>query len=217
MSTRLIEKEGFAALLLRLRGAGIADRELLADAEATPRTLFVPPAFADAAYSSRLVPIDCGAFMEGADLAIRMLWLLGLAPGQRVLEIGTGSGFTAAIMARRAARVVTIERYRTLVTLAEQRFSHLGLTNIVARQADGRGGSPADGTFDRILVTAAFSGLPRSFADQLASGGVMLAPILAEDGEARLARLTKIGSRFEREDLFAVPFEPLIPDVAAAL
>ncbi len=212
-----MEREGLAALILRLRGDGLQESTLLAAVEETPRTIFTPPAFSDAAYSRRLVPIDCGAFMEGADLAVQMLYLLMLRPGQRVLEIGTGSGFTAAVMARIAERVFTLDRYKTLVSLARQRFERLDLRNIAARHADGSHGLKGEGTFDRILVTAAFDAVPRFFVDQLVAGGILVAPVIEEDGRCMLMRMTKVGSRFEREELFAVPFEPLVPGRAMAL
>ena len=214
---RLLEREGLAALILRLRGDGLQDNSLLTAVEETPRTLFTPPAFSDAAYSSRLVPLDCGAFMEGADLAVQMLYLLMVRPGQRVLEIGTGSGFTAAVMARIAERVFTLDRYKTLVSLAKQRFERLELRNIAVRQADGSQGLRGEGTFDRILATAAFQSPPRFFVEQLVAGGVLVAPVIGEGGECMLMRMTKVGSRFEREELFPVPFEPLVPGRAMAL
>lgn len=217
MNAGLAEKEGFASLVLRLRRDGLQDKRLLTAVEQTPRTHFVPPAFSSAAYSPRLVPIDCGAFMEGADLAVQMIYLLMVREGQRVLEIGTGSGFTAAVMGRLADRVFTLDRYRTLVAAAQQRFERLGLTNVAARHADGSQGMKGEGTFDRILVSAAFASLPRWFVEQLASGGVMLAPMLDESGKCTLVRLTKVGSRFDREDLFSVPYEPLVAGRAAAL
>ncbi|MGN6548333.1 MAG: protein-L-isoaspartate(D-aspartate) O-methyltransferase [Pararhizobium sp.] len=217
MNHGLVEREGFAALVLRLRGDGLQDKTLLSAAEQTPRTAFVPHPHIASAYSRRLVPIECGAFMEGADLALQMIYLLMVKAGQRVLEIGTGSGFTAAVLARIAERVVTLDRYKTLVTRAQERFDQFGLSNVAARQADGSQGLKGEGTFDRILVTAAFSSMPRWFVEQLAMNGVMVAPLLDEYGRCTLVRLTKIGARFEREDLFPVPFQPLIPGKAAAL
>lgn len=98
MTPRLVEKEGFAAVVLRLRAEGILDIDLMTAVEQTPRLPFVPAQFADDAYSSRTIPIDCGAFMEGIDLVVRILHGLKIKPGHRVLEIGTGSGFTAAVM-----------------------------------------------------------------------------------------------------------------------
>ncbi|MBU4530706.1 MAG: protein-L-isoaspartate(D-aspartate) O-methyltransferase [Hoeflea sp.] len=217
MNVRLLEKEGFAGLFLRLRAEGIADKALLTALEQTPRTLFVSAAHADAAYQDRLVPIDCGSFAESADLVARMIALLQIEPGHRFLDIGTGSGFLAAVAARLAERVVTIDRYKTLIQLAQQRFAHLGIGNVIARQADGLKGMNGEGGFDRIIATCAFDGMPRQFIDQLASGGVMLAPIKSESGRTQMARLTKIGSRFEREDLFDVPYLPFAPGLALAL
>ena len=217
MNARLAEKEGFAGLFLRLRAEGLADKALLTALEQTPRTLFFSAAYSDAAYQDRLVPIDCGSFAESADLVARLIMAAAIEPGHRVLDLGTGSGFLAAVAARLAERVVTVDRYKTLVQLAQQRFGHLGLGNVVSRQADGLKGMNGEGSFDRIVATCAFDGMPRQFVDQLASGGVMLAPILQENGRAQMVRLTKIGSRFEREDLFAVPYRAFIPGVAAAL
>ncbi|TDK38814.1 protein-L-isoaspartate(D-aspartate) O-methyltransferase [Rhizobium deserti] len=217
MKSGMVEKEGFAALVLRLRSEGISDLDLLTAVEQTPRSQFVPASLSDDAYSSRTVPIDCGAFMEGADLSVRLLHRLQVKPGHRVLEIGTGSGFTAAVMGRIAERVLTVERYRTLVVAAQARMEALGLRNVVVRQADGSNGMPGDGTFDRIFVTTAFVSLPRFYAEQLTHGGSMVAPLMTEGDTCMMTRLTKTGSRFEREDLFPVPFLPIIPQVASAL
>lgn len=217
MNVRLLEKEGFAGLFLRLRAEGIADKALLTALELTPRTLFVSAAYADAAYQDRLLPGECGSFAESASLVARLLSALAIEPGHRLLDIGTGSGFLAAVAARLAERVLTVDRYKTLVQLAQQRFAHLGLSNVTARQADGTKGMNGEGNFDRIIATGAFAAMPRHFVDQLASGGVMLAPLTVENGRAIMVRLTKIGSRFEREDLFEVPYQALTPGVAAAL
>ncbi|OHV81707.1 protein-L-isoaspartate O-methyltransferase [Rhizobium sp. LCM 4573] len=217
MKSGMVEKEGFAALVLRLRAEGISDLDLLTAVEQTSRSQFVPPTLAEEAYSSRSIPIDCGAFMEGADLAVRLLHHLQVKPGHRVLEIGTGSGFTAAVMGRRAERVLTVDRYRTLVTAAQARMDALGLRNVVIRQADGVNGMPGEGTFDRILVTGAFTSMPRFYADQLTHGGSMIAPLMVDEENCLMVRLTKMGSRFEREDLFPVPYLPLVPHIASAM
>ncbi|MGO4436904.1 protein-L-isoaspartate(D-aspartate) O-methyltransferase [Rhizobium sp. RAF56] len=217
MAHRLVEKEGFAAVVLRLRAEGISDIDLLTAVEQTPRSLFVPAQFADDAYSSCTIPLDCGSFMEGADLVVRILHHLKVRPGHRVLEVGTGSGFTAAVMGRMAERVLTIDRYKTLTAAAQRRMDDLGLRNIVIRHADGSAGMPGEGTFDRILVTSAFNAMPRFYADQLASGGSMIAPLMISENECRLVRLTKTGSRFEREDLFDAPYLPIVPQLASYL
>ncbi|RXT21001.1 protein-L-isoaspartate O-methyltransferase [Rhizobium leguminosarum] len=217
MTARLAEKEGFAALVLRLRAEGISDLDLLTAVEQTQRSLFVPPQFADDAYSSRTIPIECGSFLEGIDFAVRILHHLKLKPGQRVLEIGTGSGFTAAVMGRLAERVLSIDRYKTLTSAAQRRMESLGLRSVVIRQADGSAGMQGEGTFDRILVTAAFNAMPRFYTDQLVSGGSMIAPLMISDNECRMVRLTKTGSRFEREELFEAPYLPIVPRLASLL
>ncbi|ANK91352.1 MULTISPECIES: protein-L-isoaspartate(D-aspartate) O-methyltransferase [Rhizobium] len=217
MTARLAEKEGFAALVLRLRAEGISDLDLLTAVEQTQRSLFVPAQFADDAYSSRTIPIECGSFLEGVDFAVRILHHLKLKPGQRVLEIGTGSGFTAAVMGRLAERVLSIDRYKSLTSAAQRRMESLGLRNVVIRHADGSAGMQGEGTFDRILVTAAFNAMPRFYTDQLVSGGSMIAPLMISENECRMVRLTKTGSRFEREELFEAPYLPIIPRLASLL
>lgn len=210
-------KEGFAALCLRLRARGITNSDLLNAIEQTPRHFFVPVEHSAHAWSSRTVPIECGAILEGVDLAAALLDAMKLKASHRVLEIGTGSGFTAAVLARLVERVLTVDRYKTLVTLAQERMDKLSLRNVIVRQADGSAGLQGEGTFDRILVTAAFTALPRIYAEQLVSGGVMIAPVIGEDGVARMIKLTKSGSRFEREDLFDVPYQPIVPQIAQML
>lgn len=217
MTARLAEKEGFAALVLRLRAEGISDLDLLTAVEQTQRSLFVPPQFADDAYSSRTIPIECGSFLEGIDFAVRILHHLKLKPGQRVLEIGTGSGFTAAVMGRIAERVLTIDRYKTLTAAAQRRMESLGLRSVIVRHADGSAGMQGEGTFDRILVTAAFNAMPRFYSDQLVSGGSMIAPLMISENECRMVRLTKTGSRFEREELFEAPYLPIVSRLASLL
>lgn len=211
------DRESFAAFMLRLRGNGIVTKELVAAFEATPRRAFVPGQWQSLAWSDRMIPIECGEAMEGADLQASVLRALDVQPGLRILEVGTGTGFTAAVMARLAARVVTVDRYKTLAEQARQRFEALGLANAFVRQADGSNGLPGEGPFDRIVVWAAFDNLPRPFVDQLSSGGVMIAPIGPAEGVQDVAKLTKVGSRFEREDIGQVRLQPVLKGVAAAI
>lgn len=217
MRSALVEREGFAALVLRLRAEGVTNLDLLTAVEQTPRSVFVPPEYAQNAYSSRSIPIECGQFMEGADLAVRLLSLLQVKPGHRVLEIGTGSGFVTAVLGRLAERVISIERYKTLITTAQRRLEQLSIRNVILRQVDGSNGLPGEGTFDRIFATAAYPVMPRFFAEQLVSGGMLLAPLMLDEERCIMVRLTKTGSRFEREDLFEVPFLPLQPKIAQHL
>lgn len=211
------DREAFAAFLLRLRSKGIASKELIAALEATPRRDFIPARWQHVAWSDRMIPIECGEVIEGSDLQATVIEQLAIEPGNRVLEIGTGSGFTAAVMSRLAGRVSTVERYKTLADLAKQRFDALGITNTFVRQADGSNGLPGEGPFDRIVVWPAFDGLPRSFVDQLASGGTMIAVIGAAEEPQVLTRLTKLGSRFDRTDIGHVRFQSMIQGVAQAI
>ncbi len=211
------QAEGFAAFLLRLRAAGGVSREVIGALEATRRAAFLPGPFADLAWAEGVLPIECGEAIESPDIQARALSALSIEPGNRVLEVGTGTGFTAAVMARLAGRVISLERYRTLADLARTRVEQLALSNVVVRQADGSPGLVAEGPFDRIVVWASFDAHPRLFVDQLSSGGVMVAPIGPPEGKQQLARLTKVGSRFDREDLATVRFQPLAKGMAQRL
>jgi protein-L-isoaspartate(D-aspartate) O-methyltransferase len=218
MNAQPDDREAFAAFMLRMRGKGIASKELIAAFESTPRRTFVPSQWQSAAaWSDRMAPIECGEAIEGVDLQAKLIAALELSNSHRVLEVGTGSGFTAAVMARLGGRVITLERYRTLAELARQRFEKLGLANVVARHADGANGLPGEGPFDRIVAWTAFDGLPRPFVDQLSSGGIMITPIGPAEGEQVLAKLTKVGSRFDRVDIGMVRLQPVAKGVAAVL
>ncbi|MBX3596188.1 MAG: protein-L-isoaspartate(D-aspartate) O-methyltransferase [Rhizobiaceae bacterium] len=208
-------REGLAAFFLRQRGR--LSRELAAAIEMTPRDQFLPAQWSDCAWSDRMVPIDCGEAVEGVDLQAAVITALGIEPAHRVLEVGTGTGYTAALMARLSARVTTVDRFKTLCENAKQRFEALQLTGITVRHADGSSGLPSQGPFDRIVVWAAFESLPRAFVDQLATNGVMVAAIGPGDGEQDLTRLSKVGSRFEREDFERVRFQPIARSVAAII
>ncbi|RWP83503.1 MAG: protein-L-isoaspartate(D-aspartate) O-methyltransferase [Mesorhizobium sp.] len=211
------DREGFAAFLLRLRGRGTVPKALIAAFEATPRRGFLAAQFHQIAWSDRMLPIECGEAIEGADMQAAVIAALAIEQGNRVLEIGTGSGYTSAVMSRLAARVVTADRYKTLVEQARQRFEALGIGNVIVRHADGSGGLPNEGPFDRIVAWASFDSLPRFLLDQLSSGGIVIAPIGPEEGEQVLAKLTKVGSRFEREDIGLVRLQPILRGVAAII
>jgi protein-L-isoaspartate(D-aspartate) O-methyltransferase len=210
-------REGFAAFLLRMRQRGIGSKELFAAIESTPRHNFVPGQWHDALWSEGMLPIECGEAIEGIDMQATVMAALDLAPGQRVLEIGTGSGFTAALLGRLSGRVLSVERYKTLGELARQRLETLGIGNVVVRHADGSKPLVSEGPFDRIVVWAAFEALPRGFVDCLSSGGVMVAPVGPGEDVQDLARLTKVGSRFEREDIGKVRLQPIVAGLARAI
>ncbi len=217
MKPALSDREGFAAFVLRMRSLGLTDQRLMSAFEATPRTAFVNGNLGNVAYGDGTLPIECGEFIEGLDLQAQLIKALDLEPAHRVLEIGTGTGFTAAVMARLSGRILSLERYRTLVELAQQRLQALKIENTFIKHTDGRHGQVHDGPFDRIVVWGAFEGMPRQFVELLSSNGVMVAPIGPLDGRQVIARLSKIGSRFERQDMMQVRFLPLLEGVAAAL
>lgn len=216
MSVADAEREGFAAFMLRMRARGITSNELFSAVENTPRGGFVPAEWRDRVWANRTVPIECGETIEPCDIQAIVTDALELGPGKRVLEIGTGSGYTGAVMSRLAERVLTIDRYKTLVEQANQRFETLGLTNVIARQADGMDGV-AEGPFDRIVVWAAFEELPRRFVDFLTTGGVMIAPLGPAEDVQMMTKFAKIGSRFELTELGPVRMQPLIKGVAQVL
>ena len=211
------DREGFAAFMLRLRGRGGVPNAVISAFEATPRAPFLAGHYYNLAWSDRMLPIECGEAIEGADLQAQVISALAFEPGNRVLEIGTGSGYTAAVISRLAGRVTTIDRYKTLVDQARQRFEQFGIQNVTTRQADGANGLASEGPFDRIVVWAAFDSHPRIFVDQLSTGGTMIAAIGPEEGKQVLVRLTKVGSRFEREDIGEVRFQPILKGAAAVL
>ncbi|RUW61418.1 protein-L-isoaspartate(D-aspartate) O-methyltransferase [Mesorhizobium sp. M7A.F.Ca.US.008.03.1.1] len=217
MNQGIDDREGFAAFLLRLRGRGTVPKALIAAFEATPRRGFLAAQFHSIAWSDRMLPIECGEAIEGADMQAAVIAALAIEQGNRVLEVGTGSGYTSAVMSRLAARVITTDRYKTLAEQARQRFEALGIGNVIVRHADGSGGLPNEGPFDRIVAWAAFDSLPRFLLDQLSSGGIVIAPIGPEEGEQVLAKLTKVGSRFEREDIGLVRLQPILRGVAAII
>ncbi|WP_376742569.1 protein-L-isoaspartate(D-aspartate) O-methyltransferase [Ensifer canadensis] len=204
-------------MVLRLRAEGISNQGLLNAVEQTQRGHFAPPQFQADAHSQRTIPLDCGSFMEGYDFAVRLLHCLNLKSGQRILEVGTGSGFTAAVMGRIAERVLTIDRYQTLVSTAQKSLEKSGVRNVIVRHADGSAGVPGEGTFDRILITAAFNSLPRMFSDHLVSGGTLVVPIMMSETHCRIVRVSRTGSRLDREDLFDAPYLPIVPQLASYL
>ena len=210
-------KSGLMSLLLRLRNAGISSKSVQQAIEACPREIFSPVQYLGCCYEPRSLPIECGQNMSGPDPVAAIVDRLNITPLHSILEIGTGSGYQAAVMANLGKKVLTIERYRTLCEAATQRFESIGIANVTVRHADGQNGVPGQGLYDRIVANVAFGSPPKQFLDQLASGGMMIAAIGPGDGEQMLTRLIKVGSRFDHEDLFKVRFQPFEPGVAQAI
>src|SRR5580693_2358691 len=197
-------------LLLELRRAGIGDARVLGAIERIPREIFVPDSFQDQAYENVALPIGNGQTISQPYVVALMTERLELTGREKVLEIGTGSGYQAAILARLARRVFTIERHRLLVREAEQRFAALRLANIVTYFGDGTKGWPGQAPFDRIIVTAAASEVPQVLLDQLAPGGILVMPVGAEYHDQRLVRVRRGESAYQSEELAWVRFVPLV-------
>jgi protein-L-isoaspartate(D-aspartate) O-methyltransferase len=206
-----------AELILRLRRAGIMEQKVLAAMEAVPRDLFVAPEGRREAYAERALPIDCGQTISAPVIVGMMTAALDLDPRDRVLEIGTGSGYQTAVLAKLCRRVYTIDRFRTLVAAAESRFKTLRLGNITTMVGDGTKGWPDAAPFDKIIVTAAGEAIPAPLLDQVKVGGVVVAPVGPQDGVQRLKRLRRTEAGFDETVLADVRFVPLIPGTAAKL
>ena len=206
-----------ADLILRLRRAGITDQRLVAAIESVPRDVFVPAESRADAYAERALPIECGQTISAPVIVGMMTAALDVGERDRVLEVGTGTGYQAAILSKLCRRVYTIDRFRTLVVAAESRFKTLRLSNITTLVGDGTKGWPEQAPFDRIIVTAAVEEVPEALVEQLRVGGVMVIPVGPQDGIQRLARIERTENGSERKDLADVRFVPLIPGKAARL
>jgi protein-L-isoaspartate(D-aspartate) O-methyltransferase len=198
-------------LIMELRQAGIGDARVLGAIEKTPRELFVPEAFQDQAYENVALPIGSAQTISQPYVVALMTERLELGGREKVLEIGTGSGYQAAVLARLARRVFTVERHVALVREAQHRFAALRLGNIVTRFADGAKGWPEQAPFDRIILTAAAPELPTLLRDHLAPGGIMVLPVGAEYHDQRLIRVRRHETGYESEELAWVRFVPLVP------
>ena len=202
------DREDLAAFLLGLRQQRIADQTILDKIETVPRRVFLPEGVENA-YEDRTAPIDCGQTMFGAGFAVRLVAALEIDASHRVLEIGTGSGYVTGLMARLCAHVSSFERYRRLTEAASRRLKEVGVSNVSLFQEDGREGFAAGAPFDRVIVHATYPSTPRQYLDQLGNHGVVICGIGPEEGEQALVRLRKVGSRFEREDIGTVRYQPL--------
>ena len=206
-----------ARLILALRSQGVTEPKVLHAIEKTPRELFTPDLFKERAWEDSALPIACGQTISQPFIVGLMTQALTMDPRTRVLEIGTGSGYQTAILARLARLVYTVERYRTLKREAEERFKTLGLTNVITKFGDGGEGWPEQAPFDRILVTAAASDEPTRLLAQLKPNGVLVAPI-GKGPVQSLRRYTGDGKGgFVIEALTDVRFVPLLDGVAREL
>ncbi|MBV8890147.1 MAG: protein-L-isoaspartate(D-aspartate) O-methyltransferase [Alphaproteobacteria bacterium] len=197
-------------LLMELRRAGIGDARVLGALEKTPRELFVPDSFQDQAYENVALPIGRGQTVSQPYVVALMTEKLEIGERHKMLEIGTGSGYQAAILARLCRRVFSVERHRDLWRDAQRRFAELRLHNVVCRCGDGSRGWPEQTPFDRILVTAAAPDVPTALIDGLIPGGILVAPVGADHRDQQLLRIRRNETGFSTEALGSVRFVPLI-------
>ncbi len=204
-----------AQLLMDLRAGGVEEKSVLAVIENTPRETFVPQPFRDKAYDNVALPIGFHQTISQPLVVGLMTQALELTDRMKVLEVGTGSGYQTAVLARLARRVYTIERHGELQREAEKRIAALRITNVTFRKGDGSLGWPEQAPFQRILVTAAAADVPPLLIDQLAVGGIMIVPIGADDPMQHLVRVRRTEQGSETEDMGPVKFVPLVGEPAA--
>jgi protein-L-isoaspartate(D-aspartate) O-methyltransferase len=209
-----VERMGFQ---LTLRRRGISDQAVLRAMDEVPREHFVTSEFADSAYADHALPIACGQTISQPYVVAYMTEQLEVEPQHRVLEVGTGSGYQAAILSRLAHEVVSVERYRTLADAARDRLKTLGYSNVTVVAGDGFAGAPDAAPFDRIIVTAAAEEIPGALIDQLGEGGKMVLPLGPRDGTQYIVKLTKSASGLTRQNLIPVRFVPLLHGQAREL
>ena len=197
-------------LIMQLRRRGISDTRVLRAMELVPREIFVDPAFAGEAYADTALPIDCGQTISQPYVVAFMSEMLGVEPEDKVLEIGTGSGYQAAVLSHLCRRVYTVERYRELQKAAADRLAELDIRNVVTIIGDGRLGWPPQAPFDRIIVTAASEEPPEALIDQLKVGGRMIVPLGKTRETQYLVQIDKSEDGIERTELLPVRFVPLV-------
>ena len=200
--------------LYALRSKGVTDARVLTAMETIDRGAFVTGIFADRAYEDMPLPIACGQTISQPSVVGLMTQALEVSPRDKVLEVGTGSGYQAAILSLLARRVYTIDRHRRLVREAEGLFRRLGLTNITALAGDGSHGLPDQAPFDRIIVTAAAEDPPGPLLAQLREGGIMVLPVGQSDTVQSLIRVTRTAHGYDYDELRPVRFVPLVEGLA---
>jgi len=202
------------SLVMELRKQGIGDTRVLGAIEQVPRELFVDKPLEYAAYNDTALPIACGQTISQPYVVAFATQALEIDPNNRVLELGTGSGYQAAVLSPLCRMVYTMERHKPLLAVAEARFKELRLTNIVTRHGDGLRGWPEAAPFDRILLSAAVPEVPEILIEQLKPGGILVAPVgapsTAESISQSLTKIIKKETGIERQKLLAVIFVPMI-------
>jgi protein-L-isoaspartate(D-aspartate) O-methyltransferase len=199
-----------------LRQAGVTEARVLHAMERIDRGAFVTGLFAERAYEDMPLPIACGQTISQPSVVGLMTQALHVQPRDTVMEVGTGSGYQAAILAALARRVYTVDRHRRLVREAGAVFQRLGLTNITAIAGDGSFGLPDQAPFDRIIVTAAAEDPPGPLLAQMKIGGIMVVPVGQSDSVQRLIKVTRHAGGYDYDELRPVRFVPLVEGMAPA-
>jgi len=195
----------------QIAGRGVGDPRVLAAMREVPREAFVPPALVPQAYEDSPLPIDQGQTISQPFIVAAMIEAAALRPDDRVLEVGAGSGYAAAVMSRIAREVVTIDRHPPLVAEARRRLGQLGYGNVAVHVGDGTLGWPEAAPFDAILVAAAGPAVPESLLAQLRTGGRLVIPVGDAEDRQRLIKIVRRGeAAFDEQDLGPVRFVPLI-------
>jgi len=210
-------------LIMTLRRQGIDDQRVLGAIERTPRDVFVDEPFAHRAYDNSALPIACGQTISQPYVVAYVTQELKLEPQMRVLELGTGSGYQAAVLAPLCRRVYTIERHKPLLREAEARLKALKLDNVVTRHGDGFDGWPEQAPFDRILLSAAVGEVPVNLTEQLKPGGWLIAPVgsvpksddflLSASFSQYLTKIIRDETGIRQEELIPVMFVPMVTGV----
>jgi protein-L-isoaspartate(D-aspartate) O-methyltransferase len=202
---------------LTLRRRGISDQAVLRALEEVPREAFVAENDRADAYRDSALGIACGQTISQPFVVAYMTEQLQLQKHHRMLEIGTGSGYQAAILSKLTKQVLTVERFRTLADAARRRLEKMGFNNVEVMLADGLDLPPNIGTFDRIMVTAAMVQIPDSLIERLGTNGILIAPVGPHHGVQTLVRIVKTATGIERKELVDVRFVPALPGIAREL
>lgn len=205
-----VRNDEMMQLILSLRRHGVTDARVMNAFEQTPRELFVDQTFQAQAYADSALPIRCGQTISQPSVVGIMTQALNVTPRCKVLEVGAGSGYQAAILARLARRVYAVERHRELAMRARERMAHLNLPNVTIRTGDGTRGWPEQAPFDRIIVSAAAEDAPSTLLEQLRPGGIMVLPVGQSDEVQQLIRIEKTESGPSYRELTDVRFVPLL-------
>ena len=208
-------REAIAGLLLRLRAMGLP-HALMQAFEKVPRQNFVPVMYLDESYGRGQLPIECGQIMPSADHVARVLMALEVDKGHRVLEIGTGSGYQAALLGQLGNKVTSLERFRTLVEKARHRIASLEIGNVNTELADGSAGRKGH-VYDRIVANVAYARLPAFISEQLASDGVALVPVGKAGERQTVIRVVKSGDDIATQELFAVRLQSPLKGISRAI